>query len=266
MSPKSLYEKRLQDLLISIYQINEEMGQAAAVEASEIIQSAIQEKGVAHIIVATGNSQLTFLAALREIEEIDWSKVNVFHMDEYVGIDPEHPASFPRFLQRHFLDYVNPKAFYPVRAQAEDLEAVCKEYEELLRTHPADLCALGIGENGHLAFNDPPFADFSDRVWVKVVKLDEVSRQQQVNEGHFASLQEVPTHAVTLTIPALLAAKQVLAIVPEARKAEAVSRALEGPISTDCPASILRKTSHAHLFLDADSAAKVYRSALDKAM
>lgn len=261
MTTHPLYETKFEDLPISIYQTNEEMGQAAAAEASEIMQRAIQEKGVANIIVATGNSQLTFLAALREMEQIDWSKVNVFHMDEYVGIDPEHPASFPRFLQRHFLDYVNPKAFYPVLAQAEDLEATCKEYEGLLRAHPADLCALGIGENGHLAFNDPPFADFNDPVWVKVVKLDEVSRQQQVNEGHFASLQEVPTHAVTLTIPALLAAERVLAIVPEARKAEAVFRALEGPITTDCPASILRRTSHAHLFLDADSAAKVYRKA-----
>jgi glucosamine-6-phosphate deaminase len=261
MTAHLLYETKFEDLPISIYQTNEEMGQAAAAEASEIMQRAIQEKGVANIIVATGNSQLTFLAALREIEDIDWSKVNVFHMDEYVGIDPEHPASFPRFLHRHLTDHITPKAFYPVPAQAEGVDAACKEYEELLRAHPADLCALGIGENGHLAFNDPPFADFNDPVWVKVVKLDEVSRQQQVNEGHFASLQEVPTHAVTLTIPALLAAERVLAIVPEARKAEAVFRALEGPITTDCPASILRRTSHAHLFLDADSAAKVYRKA-----
>jgi glucosamine-6-phosphate deaminase len=130
-----------------------------------------------------------------------------------------------------------------------------------LRAHPADLCALGIGENGHLAFNDPPFADFDDPVWVKVVKLDDLSRRQQVGEGHFASIQEVPTHAVTLTIPALLAARRVLAIVPERRKAEAVFQALNGPISPDCPASILRKTAHAHLFLDAESAAKVYPTA-----
>jgi glucosamine-6-phosphate deaminase len=127
----------------------------------------------------------------------------------------------------------------------------------LLRANPADLCALGFGENGHLAFNDPPFADFDDPLWVKVVKLDDVSRRQQVGEGHFASIQEVPTHAVTLTIPALLAARRVLAIVPEGRKAEAVARALKGAITTDCPASILRRTAHAHLFLDADSAAKI---------
>jgi glucosamine-6-phosphate deaminase len=258
MNPQPMCETKFEDLPVGIYQTNEELGEVAAAAASEIIQRAVQEKGYANIIVATGNSQLTFIAALREEEGIDWSKVSVFHMDEYVGIDPEHPASFPRFLQRHLIDYVEPKAFYPVPARAEELESACREYEALLRAHPADLCALGIGENGHLAFNDPPFADFSDPVWVKVVKLDEASRQQQVGEGHFASIQEVPTHAVTLTIPALLAAKHVLAIVPEGRKAEAVYRALEGPISTDCPASILRRTAHARLFLDVDSAAKVY--------
>jgi glucosamine-6-phosphate deaminase len=258
MNPQPLHERKFEDLAVSIYESNQEVGQAAAAEASEIIQRAIQEKGQANIIVATGNSQLSFLAALREEKGIDWSKVNVFHMDEYVGIDPGHPASFPGFLHRHLVDQVRPKAFYPVAAPVDGQEAACKAYEESLRAHPADLCALGIGENGHLAFNDPPFANFDDPVWVKVVKLDDLSRQQQVGEGHFASIQEVPTHAVTLTIPALLAARRVLAIVPERRKAEAVFEALKGPISPDCPASILRKTAHAQLFLDAESAAKVY--------
>ncbi len=123
----------------------------------------------------------------------------------------------------------------------------------MLREHPADLCALGYGENGHLAFNDPPYADFDDPVWVKVVRLDERSRRQQVGEGHFTTLDEVPTHAVTLTIPALLAAKTVLCVVPEARKAEAVQTALRGPITEDCPASILRAQGHARLYLDPDS-------------
>ncbi len=258
MIPQPLHEMMFEKLPVSVYQANEDVGRAAAEEASACIGRAIQEKGYANIILATGNSQLTFLTALREAEDIDWSRVNVFHMDEYVGIDPEHPASFPRFLQQRFIDYVQPRKFYPVPAQAEDLESACKEYEASLRAHPPDLCALGIGENGHLAFNDPPFADFDDPVWVKVVRLDDASRRQQVGEGHFASLQEVPTHAVTLTIPALLAARRVLAIVPEARKAQAVFNALRGPISTDCPASILRKAAHAHLFLDADSAAKVF--------
>ncbi len=245
------------DLRVSIYASNAAMGAAAAAEAADIIAGAIAARGHANIILATGNSQLTFLHALRELPGIAWQKVRVFHMDEYVGIDPAHPASFPRFLRDHILDAVKPAAFYPVPGQASDLEAACREYEALLKAHPADLCAMGIGENGHIAFNDPPFADFDDPVWVKVVRLDERSRRQQVGEGHFKSLAEVPTHAITLTIPALLAAQRILCIVPEARKAEAVEAALLGPITEDCPASILRRAAHAHLLLDPDSAARL---------
>jgi len=245
---------KVEDLPVSIYQSNEEMGRAAAEEAADVIQQAIADKGVANIILATGNSQLTFLEALRGMD-VDWPKVNVFHMDEYIGLPAGHSASFPVFMQRHFLDYVDVGAFYPVRAQAERLEQDCADYAELLRSHPADFCAMGIGENGHIAFNDPPFAEFADPVWVKVVRLDDASRRQQVGEGHYASLDEVPTHAITLTIPALLAAKRVLCIVPEARKADAVSRTLAGPISEACPASILRQKSYVHLYLDANAAA-----------
>ncbi len=248
-----IYEIVVDQLPVTIYETNEQLGMAAAAEASATIQRAIRQKGVANVILATGNSQLTFLDALKVDPTIPWDKVNVFHMDEYVGIDPAHPASFPLFLRRHLLDAVHPKAFFPVPARSGDIEKACREYEELLRAYPADLCALGYGENGHLAFNDPPFADFHDPVWVKVVQLAEMSRRQQVGEGHFTSLAEVPTHAMTLTIPALLAAKRVLAIVPEARKSAAVVRALTGPITEDCPGSILRHTPHAHLFLDRDS-------------
>jgi glucosamine-6-phosphate deaminase len=258
MMVEPVHETRIEDLLVSIYRTNEDLGVAAAQEASSIIWRAVEQNGQANIIVATGNSQLTFLAALRKDASIPWPHINIFHMDEYVGIDPQHPASFPQFLRRHLLDTINPQAFYPVPGQAQDIEPACAEYEALLRAHPADLCALGIGENGHIAFNDPPFADFHDPVWVKVVKLAEASRWQQVGEGHFARIEECPTRAITLTIPALLAAKQVLAIVPEARKAKAVYRAMCGPLSEDCPASILRRTPHAHLFLDAESAAQVY--------
>jgi glucosamine-6-phosphate deaminase len=176
-------------------------------------------------------------------------------MDEYIGIEPNHPASFPNFLRKHILGYITPRAFYPVEGQRRDIETACGDYAQLLRAHPVDLCALGIGENGHLAFNDPPFADFADPVWVKVIQLADASRRQQVGEGHFGGLDECPTHAITLTVPALLSARRVLAIVPEARKAAAVKRALTGPISADCPGSILRIKSHAHLFLDKDSAA-----------
>lgn len=257
MTPKPLHEVKFEDLQISIYQTNEELGMAAAEEATDILQHAIREKGEANAIIATGNSQLTFLKALRTAP-VDWSKVNIFHMDEYVGLDPTHPASFPLFLKLHILNYIQPKAFFPVPPSTlQNAEKVSKDYEELLRTHPADLCALGIGENGHLAFNDPPYADFKDPLWVKIVKLDDASRRQQVGEGHFKNIDEVPTHAITLTIPALFAAQHVLALVPEGRKADAVYRSLNDPITEDCPGSILRKTPHAHLFLDSDSAAKI---------
>ena len=223
-----------------------------------MIQRAICERGIANVILATGNSQLSFLEALREDKSVAWQNVSVFHMDEYIGIDPNHPASFPLFLRKHFLAYVNVKAFFPVSGQSKNVETTMAEYARLLREHPADLCACGYGENGHLAFNDPPIADFDDPVWVKTVRLAEASRRQQVGEGHFRSIEACPTHAITLTIPALLSAKRLLAIVPEARKAAAVERSLRGPISEDCPGSILRQTPHAHLFLDSESAAKAF--------
>ncbi len=242
-------------LPVVIHLTNEALGQAAALDARQIIQAAIGERGAANIIIATGNSQLTFLHALRDLDGIEWSKVTVFHMDEYVGIDPTHPASFPLFLRQHILDAVKPGAFYPVPSQAVDAEQACRDYEALLRAHPADMVAMGWGENGHIAFNDPPYADFDDPVWVKVIALAEASRRQQVGEGHFGSLAEVPTHAITLTVPALLAPKQILCLVPEARKAEAVRACLTEPISEDRPGSILRTVSHARLYLDRDSAA-----------
>jgi glucosamine-6-phosphate deaminase len=253
---ETILETKKDDLPISIYRTNEEMGLAAADAAARMIQEATQNQGQANMIIATGNSQLTFLTALRKKEGIPWDRVNVFHMDEYVGIDANHPASFPRFLRQHIIEFVRPKNFYPISGQSRDPQETCLQYERLLKENPADLCALGIGENGHLAFNDPPFARFDDPQWVRVVQLAESCKRQQVGEGHFKSIDEVPDEAISLTIPALLAAKKVLAIVPEARKAEIVYQVLTGPVSPLCPASILRRAAHAHLYLDADSGAK----------
>jgi len=260
MTTKPIFSTIIDLLPVSIYASNAELGKAAAVDAAAFLQQTISARGQANVILATGNSQLTFLEALRATSGIDWSKVNVFHMDEYINLESGHPASFPLFLHRHFLDHLQPAAgaFFPVPGQHTDTNDVCREYEALLRAYPCDLCALGIGENGHLAFNDPPYADFNDPVWVKVVQLDEASRRQQAGEGHFPNLESVPTHAITLTIPALLSARKVLAIVPEARKSTAVQRSLRRPIETNCPASILRQTAHAHLYLDRDSAALAY--------
>jgi glucosamine-6-phosphate deaminase len=161
------------------------------------------------------------------------------------------------FLQEHLLKYVQVGAFYPVPNNPDDVERACRDYENLLKGHPADLVALGWGENGHIAFNDPPDANFDDPVWVKVIQLAEASRKQQVGEGHFSSLAEVPTQAITLTVPALLAPKAVLCIVPEARKADAVRACLTEPVSEERPGSILRRVKHARLYLDPDSAAKL---------
>ena len=241
-------------LPVRVYSTNEEMGRAAGLDAHHIIKCALTERGEANIILATGNSQLTFLHGLRQLEGIDWSRVRIFHMDEYVGISPEHRASFPRFLRTHFLNFVAPCAFFPIPSQPTDLAQTCADYAQLLKSYPADMVALGWGENGHMAFNDPPFADFDDPEWVKVVELAEVSRQQQVGEGHFKTLDDVPTHAITLTIPALLAARRILCIVPEARKAAAVRTCLLEPIDENRPGSILRTVDQACLYLDQDSA------------
>lgn len=259
MSTLPVYQTKVDSLPVNVYKNDEEMGRAAAAAAATVIQKAIAQKGAANIIIATGNSQRSFLSALVMEKDIDWSKVSVFHMDEYVDLPPGHTASFPKFLQKHLLDHVKAAAFYPVKAKTGELESDCADYAKLLRAHPADLCAMGIGENGHIAFNDPPFAEFKDPEWVKVIRLAQASRQQQVGEGHFKNIDEVPTHAVTLTIPALLAANSVLCIVPESRKADAVLSTLTGPVTEDCPASILRTTPHAGLYLDADAAAK-YRA------
>lgn len=258
MVPQPVLDVRFDNLQVSIYKSNKEMGLVAAQLASEAVTQALLEKGVANVILAAANSQLTFLEGLKAVTDIDWSKVNFFHMDEYVGLEPGYSASFSQFLRRNFLDYIHPRAFFTIPSLGKDLDAICKDYEQLLHSYPADVCAMGIGENGHVAFNDPPYADFDDPVWVKAVQIDDVSRRQQVNEGHFPSIDLVPRHAITLTIPALLAAKKILVIVPEARKADAVYRSLFGPIVPSCPASILRKAPHARLLLDQDSAAKSF--------
>lgn len=239
---------------VRVFETIDELGAAAAEQAADAIGDAMEARGVAHVMFASGNSQLAFLDALTSRRRLGWDRLVGFHMDEYVGIGADHPASFRRYMREHILDRVPVGAFHLIDGDAPDADAECARYAALLTEHPLDVCCLGIGENGHLAFNDPPVADFDDPLDVKVVELDEPCRLQQVGEGHFPDLAAVPTYALTVTIPALLRARRVLAIVPEARKREPVRRALEGPVSTDCPASILRTTDHTTLFLDRDSA------------
>jgi glucosamine-6-phosphate deaminase len=230
------------------------MARSAADEARDVLRAAVEARGVAHAMFATGNSQLAFVHALvQETTGVPWSDTVVFHMDEYVGVGPDHPAGFQRWIRERIVSPAHPKAAYYMEGLG-DAEAECTRYAALLRSHPLDLCCLGIGENGHLAFNDPPVADFADPLDVKVVELDSSCRAQQVHEGHFADLDAVPAHAITVTIPALLRAGRVLAIVPEPRKAEPVRAALTGPVATSCPASALRTVSHATIHLEPDSA------------
>jgi glucosamine-6-phosphate deaminase len=244
-------------MTVQVHDTDTELAVDAAAEAAETIGAAIFARGVAHVMFATGNSQLGFLGALTARGDVDWGRLVGFHMDEYRGVSAEHPASFRRYLRERIVDRVHPGAFHFIAGDAPDPAGECARYAALLRDHPLDLCCLGIGENGHLAFNDPPVADFDDSVDVKVVALDEACRRQQVGEGHFATVPDVPAEAITVTIPALLRAGRVLAIVPDARKRDPVRMALTGPVTTACPASILRTRDHVTLHLDRFSAADV---------
>ena len=246
-------ETRVEAMAVRVFPTEAALGDAAAEHAANVIRGAIDRVGEAHVMFASGNSQLAFLGALRAHPDVDWPRVVGFHMDEYLGMSAEHPASFRRYMREQLTKYVRPHAFHEIHGDARNGDEECARYAELLRQRPLDLCCLGIGENGHLAFNDPPVADFNDPLDVKVVPLDDACRAQQVGEGHFATFEAVPTHALTVTIPALLRAPVVLAIAPEARKHDIVGAALTVPVSTECPASVLRTHDHVTLYLDAAS-------------
>jgi glucosamine-6-phosphate deaminase len=257
MSVQPVRTLHVDQIPVHVFESNEALGKRAAADLSELLAQAIADHGRASIILATGNSQLSFMQALRVKPDVEWDKVVVFHMDEYLGMSDRHPASFPKYIREKLTDHVHPRAFYPMRGDAPDVGAELERYAGLLEQHPADVCVLGIGENGHLAFNDPP-ADFETEKAIHIVHLDQKCRMQQVGEGHFATLDDVPTQALSLTVPALLKARRVLAVVPEARKAEAVRAALQGPVTPDCPASILRTQPHVTMYLDADSAGMLW--------
>ncbi len=246
-------------LPVRIFATHAEMARAAAAEAADSLRATLEQQGEARVILACAASQVQFLAALTAAPRIAWSRITVFHMDEYLGIAPDHPASFRRFLQDHVLRKIRPRRFCALCGEADQPLAVCADYARLLAEKPIDLCCLGIGENGHIAFNDPAVASFQDPHLVKLVKLDAACRRQQVGEGAFPTLAAVPEYAYTLTVPALCAARRLVCVVPERRKAVAVRRALRGRITPACPASYLRTQAHATLFLDAESAALLGR-------
>lgn len=245
------------DLAVRIAETNADLGEAVADAFARAARSELAQRDSIAVIFATGNSQLTFADAVVKRDDVDWARITVLHMDEYLGMPADHPASFRRWMHENIVDRVHPKAFEGVRADRQSIGEELERYTALVRDLKPAITVMGIGENGHLAFNDPP-ADFDTSEVIRVVTLDERSRRQQVGEGHFASIDETPSQAVSLTIPALLASHTVLVGVPERRKADAVKAALQGPISPQCPASILREQSHATLFLDRQSA-----SALD---
>ncbi|WP_414661822.1 glucosamine-6-phosphate deaminase [Horticoccus sp. 23ND18S-11] len=238
------------------------LGLAAAQAAAAYLHDVIASRGQARVIFACAPSQNEFLASLLAVSKtghmaVDWSQVTAFHMDDYVGLTGQHPQSFRHYLQTHFLSHVKIGRFHPVPAEEPDSAAVCARYTALLSEKPIDLICLGIGENGHIAFNDPPVADFEDPQLIKVVELDDACRHQQVNDGCFPTFADVPRHAFTLTVSIFRRARRLSIHVPGPRKADAVKATLEGPVSTACPASILRLHPEATLYIDRAAAGRL---------
>jgi glucosamine-6-phosphate deaminase len=236
------------------------LGAAAAERAAGALRAALAGQGRAHVIAATGASQFEFLDALVGMPDLDWSKTVFFHLDEYVGLPASHPASFRRYLRERIVDRVHPGGFHFIDGDAADPVAECQRVGAILSAHPIDVAFVGIGENGHLAFNDPP-ADFDVEAPYVVVALDEACRRQQLGEGWFARLEDVPPRAISMSIRQILKAREIVAVVPDGRKAQAVKACMEGEISPVAPASILRTHAHATVYLDADSAALLSPSA-----
>lgn len=254
IAPKATFQ--VEGLSVRIFETRQAMGKAAAQAAASALSRLARESETISVIFATGASQLETLHALCEMPDITWDNIIGFHMDEYMGIPEDHPASFRRYLRENLVSRVSFRRFYGIDGN-EDPDRVCREYTGLLRSHKPPLCLLGIGENGHLAFNDPAEADFDDPKDVKVVSLDGVCRQQQVNEGWFARLEDVPRRAITLTVPALFRVPELILSVPGTRKAAIVRRALYDPISTECPATVLRRHPKAAVYLDLESASQI---------
>lgn len=248
----------VEKLHVSIHATRNDSGKAAAEMAVKAILAAIEARNEANVIFAAAPSQNDILAALKLDKRISWDKVNAFHLDEYHTLPKGAQQRFDLFLRKNIWDAVKPSQIFPVVPEdgmkVSDINA---RYEKLLKGHAPDLALLGVGENGHLAFVDPPYADFDDKATIREVELDLVCRNQQVFDGAYAHLDDVPKTAVTMTIPAIIRAKTLVTVVPGIRKADAVKAMLEGPITTACPASVLRRHAHCALFLDMDSSDKL---------
>lgn len=240
-------------LVVEIYENRTLMGEAAARDIKAKIAELLSQKQEINMIFAAAPSQNDVLKSLVEDNEIEWSRVNAYHMDEYIGLDKDAPQGFGNFLKDHIFGLVPFKSVNYIDITTTNPEQEAQRYGKLLDENLTDIVIMGIGENGHIAFNDPPVADFKDKRTVKPVKLDEVCRQQQVNDGCFESIDKVPTHAMTLTVPTLVRAPYLFCIVPASTKAKAVYETLNGSIDEHCPASVLRTHDNAKLYLDDQS-------------
>ncbi|MGD1913962.1 MAG: glucosamine-6-phosphate deaminase [Rivularia sp. (in: cyanobacteria)] len=248
---------RVDSLGVQIYDSETELALSAATIVQEYLQLILKQKQTATVLFATGNSQLKFLDALANLNNIDWSRIICFHLDEYLGISSDRSSSFRYYLKERVEKRIYPSLFHYIEGDTLQPLQECDRYSKLLKAQPIDLCFLGIGENGHLAFNEPTVADFNDPYMVKLVKLDSVNRQQQVRGGHFPNLESVPKYAFTLTIPTICAAKKIICLVPGKHKAKVIEEMLFGKISEGFPASILRKQPQASLLLDIDAASLI---------
>jgi glucosamine-6-phosphate deaminase len=252
LNPAMGGERQIDNLIIKSFATRQEMGAVAAHEIAEDLRSRLASQDRVRMVFAAAPSQSDVLAALARAEGIDWARVEAFHMDEYVGLPENAPQRFGNWLGRHFFDLVALAKVHFMLPGAH-AAATAREYSELLGAAPIDVIQMGIGVNGHIAFNDPPVARFDDPETVKIVDLDDVCRQQQVDDGCFAQFSDVPSQAITLTVPCLMSAARLFCMVPTQAKRAAVKAALEGPISTDCPASILRQHPACTLYLDQDA-------------
>ena len=244
-------------LTVNAYETRAEMGTSAAADIKAKILALLQTKETINMIFAAAPSQNEVLASLALDREIPWNRVNAFHMDEYIGLSADAPHGFGNFLKEHIFGLASFKSVNYIDISAKDPDKECERYAALLAEYPTDIVVMGIGENGHIAFNDPPVADFADTKAVKPVLLDEICRNQQVNDGCFATIDDVPKYAITLTVPTLFAGDYLFCIVPAATKANAVKATLCGEIGEACPATILRRHKNAILYLDGDSSALV---------
>ena len=238
---------------VRVFDSKQKLGRAAAEVAARVIRRAIAQRGQAYVIAATGASQFEFLGELAQQPDPDWARVTFFHLDEYVGIPDTHPASFRKYLRERIVERLHPRAFHFINGEADDLEAEAQRLGQLISAATIDVAFVGIGENGHLAFNDPP-ADFETEEPYLVVKLAEACRRQQIGEGWFKSLAEVPRRAISMSVRQILKARKILCIVPDKRKAQAVWNCVEQGVSADHPASILQRHDDTTIFLDTDSA------------